>query len=57
MSQNSARQVLERLVQKINEKGRGGRDDSAHNQDEDEDTIITKGDSDDDEEGSQAIDP
>jgi hypothetical protein len=57
LSQNCARQVLERLVQKINEKGRGGREESSLNQDDDEDTIITKGDSDEDEEGVQGVDP
>jgi hypothetical protein len=48
---------LERLVKKINEKGPGARDDSALNQDKDKDTNIIKSESDDEEEGSQVIEP
>ena len=57
MSQNSARIVLEKLVQKMNEKSHGSNEESSLNQDDDEDTIITKGDSDEEEENNQGVDP
>ena len=57
ISQNCARQVLEKLVQKINENGKKSQFDTAINFDADEDTIITKGESDEEEEGAQGLEP